>query len=98
MKTTKSNVKTIGQRQSVGRPPKLRDSLTRHLNKCYAGKEFTSSDVVKTFRLQLNKGNTPANVKAGMALKALVKAGSLQVVGERETGKRGVNNKVYKLK
>lgn len=81
----------------VGRPPKAQESMVKHLKKVYSNKEFTTQDVVNSFRLQLIGSDTSPQVKAGMVLRALSKQGVVKVVGEKETPKRGCNLKVYKL-
>jgi hypothetical protein len=82
----------------VGRPPKAQESMVKHLKKVYSNREFTTQDVVNSFRLQLIGSDTSPQVKAGMTLSKLRKQGIVQVVGEKETPTRGANLKVYKLK
>jgi hypothetical protein len=81
----------------VEKMSKMETSLVRHLNKCYKGKTFISNDVVNSFRLTLQGGKTPVNVKAGMLLTNLRKKGVIQQVSEYDNHKRGVNNRVYKI-
>lgn len=82
----------------VGRPNTREQSMLKHLNKMYTGKEFTSEDIVNSYRLQLLRNKTDPLVQVGMGLRKLKKKGIIAVVGEKETNKRGVNNKLYVLK
>lgn len=82
----------------AGRPPKMTESAKRHIAKMYKQRQFTSSDFIKSFRLQLVGGKTPVNVKAGMLLNKLCKQGIITFVGLSDNGKRGNNEKIYKLK
>lgn len=82
---------------SAGRPPKKSMAALRHIEKLYASKQFTSKEFLNSYRLQLQSGETPPNVQAGMLLRNLCKSGKLEVVGLKDNGKRGNNNKVYKL-
>ena len=85
------------KRSSAGRPPKMTESAKRHIAKMYKQRQFTSSDFIKSFRLQLVGGKTPVNVKAGMLLNKLCKQGVIEFKGLRDTQKRGNNEKIYKL-
>lgn len=85
-------------KQPVGRPNKMEQSLVKHLEKKYAGKTFTSKTVGNSFHLQLLGRDSGKQVVLGMHLKKLNKKGTIEVVGEEDTGKRGNNLKVYRLK
>lgn len=91
-------VMTMQETNQVGRPPKFEQSLVRHLKKNYSNKQFTSTDVLNSFRLQLIGYKTKPQVKLGMELTRLRKLGIIKTVGEFENGKRGVNNKIYEFK
>lgn len=80
-----------------GRPATKRKVAFKHIQKMYSGKTFSSQDIMRSYRGQL-QGESPLNVKAGMLLRSLEKHDMIQCVGIKANGQRGNNIKLYQIK
>lgn len=92
--TTKNTGETMVKR---GRPNKRITSMMKHINKKYADKSFTASDVAKSYGVQLSKLETDNRQLCTVALRNMASAGMIQRVGKGGSVKRGRKPDLYQV-